>query len=162
MDNLTITKNNAISAYKKADAKTKKLLEELFGKDKLFPEKVTDRIKTFEDACCELNIHHTEIERNVQCEALPDDQDSLRAYAKLIIIARALNEGWVPDWTNSSEYKYYPYFTHKSGFGLSYGDFAVWLTNAYVGSRLCFKSRDLAEYAAKQFADIYNDFLTIK
>lgn len=30
------------------------------------------------------------------------------------------------------------------------------------GSRLCYKSRELAEYAATQFADIYNDFLTIK
>ena len=162
MSELKIKKPNALTAYKNADTKGKKLLEELLGKENLVPDKVTDRIKTFEDACAELNIVPSEIDRNVLCEALPDDQNSLRAYAKLIIIVRALNEGWEPNWSDDNEYKYMPWFKHKSGFGLSYLVYDRWATLTVVGSRLCYKSRELAEYAGTQFADIYNDYLTIK
>ena len=35
-------------------------------------------------------------------------------------------------------------------------------TNASVGSRLCYKTRELATYAGRQFEGLYNDFLLIK
>jgi len=81
---------------------------------------------------------------------------------KLMIICRVLNGDWLPDWTDYSQYKYYPWFTHKSGFGLSYGDCVYARTDASVGARLCYKTSDLAKYAGTQFADLYNDYLTLK
>ncbi|MDH7463954.1 hypothetical protein QEG73_21815 [Chitinophagaceae bacterium 26-R-25] len=119
---------------------------------------VTERIKTFDDACRALGIDKVQI----GIVGLDKDCESIEAYLKLIVIARALNEGWEPDWSNSSEGKYMPWFEHKSGFGLAYGDYDFWFSCAGVGSRLCFKSKELAIYAGKQFADIYNDYLTIK
>ena len=124
--------------------------------------KVTDRIKTFEDACRELQINPGEklILQN-QVSVLANDLKSILAYAKLIIIARALNEGWVPDWSDSNQYKYYPWLEYKSGVGFSYGGCVVDNALSCVGSRLCFKSKELAKYAAEQFGEIYNEFFNL-
>lgn len=150
---IEITKENAIKAFKEADAKGKKLLTSLLGEKNLY-EKITDRVKTFEDACEAISLSAFE----TTSFDTPDDI----AYKKLKIISKALNEGWEPDWSNSNQYKYVPYFKHKSGFGLAFNDCVIWDTGTDVGSRLCFKTEELAKYAAIQFADLYNDFLTIK
>ena len=120
--------------------------------------KIMDRVKTFEDACNELGIQKSELAVSGEIES---DFRSISAYAKLIIIARSLNEGWVPDWANDSQYKYYPWFDMSSGSGLSYDDFDNLRSGSTVGSRLCFKSSELAVYAGKQFIDVYKDFFII-
>ena len=87
-------------------------------------------------------------------------QKAMIAHYKLTIIAEALNDGWQPDWKNYDQGKYYPWFeVTKSGFSFVIVDYDYW--NANAGSRLCFRSRELAEYAGKLFTDIYNDFLSI-
>ena len=35
-------------------------------------------------------------------------------------------------------------------------------TNAHFGSRLCFKSEALADYAAETFKELYEDYLMFK
>lgn len=121
---------------------------------------ITERVKSFEDACKVLGMSKIELGTS----GLNEDEDSIVAYAKLVIIARALNEGWKPDWSNSNQYKYIPWFKHNaaSGVGLSFIVFGYWATGTAVGSRLCFKNKELAEYAGKQFEGLYNEFLTIK
>ncbi len=34
--------------------------------------------------------------------------------------------------------------------------------SAYIGTRLCFKTCELAQYAGRQFADLYADFYLIR
>ncbi len=119
---------------------------------------IIERVKTFDDACKVVGLDKVQ----VGVAGLDDDTNSIFAYTKLVIIAKALNEGWQPDWTDSNQRKYVPWFEHKSGFGLAYGICGSWDSVAAVGSRLCFKTAELAKYAATQFADIYNDFLTTK
>jgi hypothetical protein len=164
MDTLIIEKSNAVKAYNSADEATKKLLENLFGKENfaVAPKNIMERVRSFEDACEILGVVPNAVACTGEPEVLENDMPSILAYKKLIIIARALNEGWTPDWSNDNEYKYLPWFKHKSGFGLSYYVFDYWAAATVVGSRLCFKSSELATYAATQFADIYNDYLTIK
>lgn len=162
MQTIDVKKQNAVTAYKNADKNGKKLLEDLFGKEKLIPEKITDRIKTFDDVLEELGGMPDNVKYLLVYNGNDADIRSSQAHLKITLIARALNEGWVPDWSDSSQWKYVPYFTDKPGFGLSYFGFARWNANTGVGSRLCYKSAELAKYAAMQFADIYNDFLTIK
>lgn len=163
METIKIKKQNAAVAYKNADAKGKKILEDLLGKENILPVKITDRIKTFDDVLIDL---HGQLPDGVLSflEGTWENPDmiSTQAHLKLTLIAKSLNEGWTPDWADSSQYKYTPWFKHKAGFGLAYYVCADWATTAHVGSRLCFKTAELAEYAATQFADIYNDFLTIK
>ncbi len=119
---------------------------------------IIERVKTFDDACKVVGLDKVK----VGITGLDDDTNSIIAYTKLVIIAKALNEGWQPDWTDSTQRKYVPWFEHKSGFGLAFLVCDFWDTVTDVGSRLCFKTAELAKYAATQFADIYNDFLTIK
>ena len=48
-----------------------------------------------------------------------------------------------------------------SGSGFSYYDCVFTYSRSSVGSRLVFKSRDLAKYAGQQFEDIYKGFFLI-
>ena len=74
------------------------------------------------------------------------------------LLCKSLNEDWTPDWDNSNEYKYYPWFKMGSS-GFRFGDCDGWDAVSGVGSRLCFKSRKLAEYAGEQFEDVYKQFM---
>ena len=159
---LTITKEAAAQAFKNADKKGQKLLTDLFGEKNLSLE-ITDRVKTLEDA---LEIAGEDAQGNIKLlldyNGSNKDMIAASAFAKLTLIARVLNEGWVPDWSNSNQYKYYPYFkTKEAGFGFSGADCDSWCTGTTVGSRLCFKTSELAMYAGKQFETIYNEFLTL-
>lgn len=152
MATLTINDKDARKIYPTAAPELKTILEETFGKP-FFSQKITDRVKSVKDACEVLGIDSDDL-------YLCNDSDDDTAYKELKTIVKALNEGWTPDWNNSSEYKWYPWFyLNQPGFrlnGVCYYSFSA------VGSRLCFKSRELAEYAAKQFESIYKTFFTLQ
>ncbi len=114
-------------------------------------EKITDRIKNFNDVL----DYHGITNFKKQCAGLSDDEV---AYKQVKLIALALNEGKELDPTNESEYKYYPYFVvDGDGFSCYYYDY--WYSSTIVPSRLCFRTADLAIYAGKTFTDIYNKLL---
>ena len=118
-----------------------------------------NKIKTFEDAFAALNLKPESI---IDFSAAPEKhRKALEAHYKLVIIAEALNEGWKPNWEDFNENKYTPWFTHKAGFGLSCYDYDGWDAGTNVGSRLCLKTSELAEYAGKQFEELYRDYLTL-
>jgi hypothetical protein len=118
---------------------------------------ITERIKTFEDACEHQGVNVDEFYSG--CKNLTIDEI---AYKKLKIIAKALNENKEPDWNNSNEGKYYPYFDMRStsGFGFSGAHCGDWRAYTYCGSRLSFRSSKLAEYAGSQFTSIYKELFT--
>ena len=125
------------------------------------PQDITERIKTLEDAIKALGDNHPLVSQCYRAVAEfkynPMTEDSL-AYLKLRIIAAALNEGWEPTFDKDEE-RWYPWFKIKQGglVGAGAGD-AGSDSYACYGVRLVFKSKELAEYAGKQFTDIYNDF----
>lgn len=146
------------------------------------PKNVMERIKTFEDACNELGIDHNEWMQDKKELGLEAD---VIAYLKLRIIAAALNEGWKPQFT-TDEYRYFPWFclytqseidemneedksrvvcrSYSNAFANGGVAFALTLydsSNTYtnVGSRLAFKTRELAEYAGRQFVEIWADYV---
>lgn len=118
-----------------------------------------------------------------------DDAQDIVAFLKLRIITAALNEGWSPDWLNGNEYKYYPWFclytedeykeldkevkerccrvvgrsdnSAIAGGGLVYANASSASSSSYAssGSRLAFRTRELALYAGKQFIKEWCDFL---
>lgn len=121
------------------------------------------KIKTFEDACKALKLDPKKLP---DVSALPKlHQKALIAHYKLVIIAQALNEGWTPNWNDYNEYKYYPWLKVKasakkpSGSGLSYHVCVCPGSYAGVGSRLCFKTSELAEYAGKKFIKLYEEYM---
>ena len=116
-------------------------------------------IKTFEDACKVLNLDATTVIPDFSLFPI-EEQEAMKAHAKLIIIAKAVNGDWIPNWTNGDWDKYYPWFEmgSPSGVGFSYFDYDDWVTDSTVGSRLCFESREKAEYVGKQFQDLYKTY----
>jgi hypothetical protein len=125
---------------------------------------IIQKVKTFEDACEVLGL---EPEQLPLVDNLPEkDRQSIIAYYKLTIIIRALNEEWEPDWIKGDELKYWNWFyvEHSGASAVlacmhTYHSFSFAFTHA--GSRLCFKTRELATYAREQFRDLYFEYLFI-
>jgi hypothetical protein len=123
------------------------------------PVKITDRVKTFEDACDVVGTLPDNVKTLLSYNGIDGEMRASVAHMKLQIIAKALNEGWVPNWNKSSEYKYHPWFDFSSSSGFSFSVYDCGCSRSPVGSRLCFKSRELAEYAGKQFTELYKDYM---
>lgn len=116
-----------------------------------------------------------------------DNNLHLFAYTRLAIIAEALNEGWRPEYTED-EYRYYPWFGlytqeeyddmddedkercrfvgRSSYYAGAFGGLVFASAHsgsaesgADIGSRLAFKSRELAIYCGKQFIEIWINYL---
>lgn len=121
------------------------------------PRSILERIRDAQDVVEDNGLTREQFDE--QCKGLEPDEV---AYRVLKLLAKSLNQGWLPDWTNPNEYKYYPYFEMRGSSGFRFHVYDNWNSYSYVGSRLCFKSRELAEHAGKQFQHIYEQFMTIK
>ena len=146
------------------------------------PRNVMERVKTFKDACNELGIEPDEWMQDKKELGLEAD---VIAYLKLRIIAAALNEGWKPQFT-TDEYRYFPWFclytqseidemneedksrvvyrsssnaNANGGVAYAYTVYDSSYTYTHFGSRLAFKTRELAEYAGRQFVEIWADYV---
>ena len=186
---LKISAENALAAYNNTDANGRELLEHLFGKE-IFAQDIKDKVKTFEDAVAILGDEHPLVAQFRVIESSFKEADNnlhLFAYARLVIIAEALNEGWKPKF-DGDECRYYPWFyiytkaeykeldeddkkecrvvgrsyhnAHAVG-GVVCAHAVSASSTSYtrLGSRLAFKTRELAEYCGKQFIDIWEKFL---
>ena len=91
----------------------------------------------------------------------PKHIEALIALNELFTIAQAWNkeDGFVPDFSNRNQWKYFPWFTYNNdsaGFVYAFTFNTPTSADANVGSRLCFKSESRAEQFGKQFAHLYN------
>lgn len=114
-------------------------------------------IKTFEDACKQVRI----TTKLPDVSGLMDDdlrKPVIAAY-KLMVVYKAINNGWRPDWSNYNQWKYFPWYSVlSSGFGFSASDYVYDHSGTGVGSRLCTDSREKALYIAEQFEDLYREY----
>ena len=116
-----------------------------------------EHVKSYEDACRVLGVEPMD-EKAMAAAGFRADEIARR---KLETITAALNDGWKPDWNNTHQYKYAPWFWVKPRPGQTYAGLAAdtrstpLITTAYVGSRLCFKNPAVACYAANQFTELY-------
>ena len=112
------------------------------------PKDVTERIKTFEDACDELGNEHPFVKSYEKYVNIASDEEAeeadVIAYLKLRIIVAALNEGWKPQFTKN-EQRWFPWFKLWSGKERSMIGKAGWkddkyiiLTNGYLGYYVAF------------------------
>jgi len=106
-----------IREYDAANEETKKVLEGIFGKE-TFQRKITDRVKTYQDACEVLGIEPV-LDGPVsmswpgiagqQEEATVELPRNVKAMLKLEVICEALNEGWKPCFDGNT-WHYWPWF----------------------------------------------------
>ena len=159
-ETLEITRQAAIKAHDEASSKGKTLLENLFGK-RVFQKDIKERIKTFDDVIRELGDDPEEFKNAI---SIMDEPDEI-AYVKLKLIAEALNEGWTPNWSNGEFDKWYPWFdmdVSSSAGRFSFCGSGHLGSFSNVGSRLCFKSEALADYAGTQFLELYRELFVIE
>ena len=182
---LKISAENALAAYNNTDANGRELLEHLFGKE-IFAQDIKDKVKTFDDAVAILGNDNQAV-IDYYAIAVKTSTEDIIAFAKLRVIVEALNEGWKPKF-DGDECRYYPWFyiytkkeyeeldedekkecrvvgrSHNNagahgGVVFSSANYASSFSNTTIGSRLAFKTRELAEYCGKQFIDIWERFL---
>lgn len=119
---------------------------DVFGVVKKRLSKSIDPIKEAEILIKELNSKHIE---------------ALVALNRLFTIAEAWNkeDGFVPDFSDWNQNKWYPWFIYDkdaAGFVFASAHYTPTSAKANIGSRLCFQSSARAEQFGKQFADLYN------
>lgn len=119
---------------------------DVFGVVKKRLSKSVDPIKDAEILIKELNPKHIE---------------ALIALNELFTIAEAWNkeDGFVPDFSDWSQNKWYPWFKYDkdaAGFVYAFTDNTRLYGTACIGSRLCFMTSERAAQFGKQFAHLYN------
>lgn len=77
------------------------------------------------------------------------------AEQELIVIIRALNGGEELNWNNHNQNKYYSWFYLGDNF--SHYLCSWHYSNSFAPARLCFKSKELAEYASTKFLNLYKE-----
>lgn len=193
---MEINIENAKAAFNTADESVKQVLLALLPElkeetaQKADNRPITERVKTFEDACRVLGDNHQLVSEWTAVSEITNISPDLRAFFKLRIICAALNEGWEPRFTED-EWRYYPWLllwteeelSEKSeewktdrhlistgdyqtedyaGLAFAYSNYAPSYTYASIGSRLCLKSDTLAVYCGKQFISLWADFFLIR
>src|SRR5690554_1869097 len=127
------------------------------------PKNITERIKTIEDAIKELGDQDEEVIELRKMEKAGITSHILY-YQQIVVFTKALNEDWIADWSNSNQRKYFNWFEMGSSSGSVFrvSGCVDWHTDSSCGARLCFKSKELATYAGKQFESIYKEAFTQK
>ncbi|TYK39386.1 hypothetical protein ACTMKN_10945 [Bacteroides pyogenes] len=141
-------------------------------------EEINEIVLSFDDARAYLNgkpnndftvskkvlsgncVHLADVARLVQ-DVNPNHIKALVALNELFTIAEAWNkaDNFVPDFSDANQYKYYPWFVYdkgSAGFVFAHAYSAATQASAYIGSRLCFKTRNRAIQFGKQFVGLYN------
>ena len=141
-------------------------------------EEINEIVLSFDDARAYLNgkpnndftvskkvlsgncVQLTDVARLVQ-DVNPNHIKALVALNELFTIAEAWNkaDNFVPDFSDASQYKYFPWFVYDkgaAGFVYALTNDTATSTDANIGSRLCFKTRNRAIQFGKQFVDLYN------
>lgn len=118
---------------------------------------ISDSISSVEDACKYLGESDEEVTQLRLLQSLKGIARYIVAEQELVVITKALNEKVEPDWNDSSVYKYYNWWYLGDNFRLcsvNYRD-----SSSFCSARLCYTTREKAEYSAKKFQSIWKDYL---
>lgn len=117
---------------------------------------ITDIIKTVDDAINILGEGDIDV---IDLRELMSTrvQEHIISHQQLVVIIKALNEGWTPDWHDKNWNKWSNWFNMSSPWigRFSFLNSSSRYATSTCSSRLCFKSKELAEYAANQFIEVY-------
>lgn len=189
--NIDFTPEQLVAFYRSTSTDGRNAVKEALGEQFSDAVPATERVKTYEDAVNELGNDHPLVEAASSAEwrfTNSEDKDII-AYLKLRVIVAALNDGWKPQFV-PGERRWYPWYELISkdeydamsddekqerrcvgrsydyadaygGLVFSSADYASSFSSASYGSRLAFKTEELAEYAGKQFAELFADLCFI-
>jgi hypothetical protein len=147
---------------------------------------ITERVTCWDDVVRELGYDPVErlLDHTERGDGFNFEPDEI-AYIKLKAIATVLNEGWTPQFT-TDEYRWFPWFylytkdeidkmseekrsrvvlrshyyaSAAGGVAFAGALYDSSYARTSFGSRLAFKTEELAVYAGKQFTEIWADFV---
>lgn len=119
------------------------------------PKSIIERIKTIDDVLKENGMTQQDLDK--QFKRVPDH---LKWQYVAELLCEILNDGWVADWDDSSQPKYFPWWKMgSSGFRFHAND--GWNTISSVGSRLCLKSRELVNHVGEHFPELHKKFMIL-
>ena len=115
-----------------------------------------ENIKSVEDAIKILGEKDEEVSllRDIQHVSLPRH---ILAEQELVVIIKAVNEGWEADFDNHNQPKYFPWWYLGKNFSLRCVDFSY--SRSYVPRRLCLETREKGEYMSSEFKNLYKEYL---
>ncbi len=157
----TLSITDAQFIYKSCDKAGREKLESIYGRSALVMD-IKEKIKSFEDACA---LKGNKPEDELSFENPKNNRQRLRnVNDKLDTIADGLNEGFVADFANPKQKKWFPVFkwdVGKSAFVFSGSYYGYGTTDSSVGVRRHFENSETSDYFGKQFIDLHNEELTL-
>lgn len=105
MKTLQLSEQKARELYRSGSKELKTVLEESFGED-FFSQDVTERVKTYLDACHELGREPLDEKKLLELGLTEHDI----AYQKLAIVTEALNGGQKLNVCDANVKRWYPWF----------------------------------------------------
>lgn len=153
---LIISESTAKQLYKNGSSEIKQILEDTFDKS-FFNEKLIETVKTIEQVYDKLD---RKIPTLNDYKFLPVEKRE-RALNNQFIddISELFNEGWKPNFNDTTQYKYYNWFKKVNG---GWVFFVCWRYCCIVSGLpfgFYFKDSVTAEYCGKTFLDIYSKVL---
>lgn len=110
------------------------------------------------------SLKKRDVEKLVR-ELNPRHVDALIALNELFTIAEAWNkaDGFVPDFSNNDQEKYFPWFVYdKDVLRFSPSDvMSSSYVSALLGARLCFKTEERSRQFGQRFEGLFNKFLML-
>ncbi len=115
---------------------------------------------TFNEACKKYNLPDN---WSPKVDDLPE---FMRAYTvvqkRLELVVAAINDGWVADWSNTSQKRYYIWWNiiggGVAGRGLSFDAVGYVFTHSCVAACLVFETEEKARHAAKYFKALFEEY----
>ena len=160
----TVQHDNLEKAEKEAQRLADKYGKKVFVLEPtslITPDEINVKVDSFEAA-----LEYLGRENNACMCGIPDKHaKAMVAMYKLITIAEAWNkaDNFVPDYDNTNQYKWFPWFKKTpAGFVCAYSFYTASFAYAYFGSRLFFKDSNRARQFGEQFIDMWNDFLLFR
>jgi hypothetical protein len=150
----TLIKNEIISLHRQGNEAVKTFLQSKYGEE-LF-KSATSWMEVWKQFCKD---HSIDLTLPYPSPHTPDEEYIDAQFMMMHIIRKLRTKK--PDFDNSNEPKYFPYFDMRSsGFGFSASYYDFWYSGTSVGSRLCISNdRALSIRIAKDFLPIYEKIM---
>lgn len=149
-----ISKEDAIKHYKESPKAVQLMFENIHGRSTFLSNPI-EKFQNFLDIESEVG----EIELPYCIITTDPFEKQLNGSLQMLNIAKAYNQGWVPNWDDTNEDKWTNY-AYKSGGGwVLVCNF--WNSSASFCSGVCFQKREYVEDVNKKFSEIVKAYLMI-
>lgn len=107
------------------------------------------KIETIEDAIEYLTENDEDVK---ELSTLTPNTKSYN-YLALIVVVKALNQGWIADWSNTDEKKWVLWFYLGKNFSHYHSNWHY--SNSIAPASLVFKDEETANYASEKFIELF-------